>query len=179
LPIKNPTGSDDYRPTEGEKRIAEKLRQAPEGLAYSQIRDLTGLSDTALSKFIMRMQRYNLIMRDETRRYHLTGIGLRFLMSQNPEHITIQELKAQRKKDVQRLWRKVRQLHEKVFNLVYLPGADEVSKMMWGASGGAFGLFYVGALKNKTGKEILVITTPDVKELERLGYTLNQRPHIL
>jgi len=40
-----------------------------------------------------------------------------------------------------------------------------------GASGVALGLIYIGALKDKTGKEILAITTPEVKELERLDYT--------
>ncbi|MGO9645039.1 MAG: hypothetical protein ACLPY5_09860 [Candidatus Bathyarchaeia archaeon] len=171
MPIKNPTGPDEYRPTGGETRIAEGLRQAAQGLGYSQIRELTGLSDTALSKFIMRMQRYHLITRDETRKYHLTGLGLRFLMSQNPEHITIDDLKAQRKKDLQRLWDKVRRLHEEVFNIIHLPYADEASKIFWEASGGSLGLFYIGALKDKAGKEILSITTPDIEELERLGYT--------
>ena len=172
MPIKNPTESEQYRPTDGETRIAEQLRQAVEGMAYSQIKESTGLSDTALSKFIMRMQRYKLIIRDETRKYHLTVIGLQFLMSKKPQHITIEDMKAQRKKDVQRLWQKVRQLHEEVFNIVYLPYADEITKMMWGASGGTFGLFYIGALKNKDGKEILSITTPEIEELERLGYPL-------
>jgi len=171
LPIKIPTGTDKYRPTGGEARIAEKLREAAQGLAYFQIRESTGLSDTALSKFIMRMQRYHLIIRDETRKYHLTGIGLRFLMSQSPEHITINDLKAQRKRDVQLLWHKVRQLHEEVFNIIKLPYADEASRIFWEASGGSLGLFYIGALKDKAGKEILSITTPDVEELERLGYT--------
>ena len=171
MPIKNPTGPDKYRPTDGETRIAEKLRQTAQGSAYSQIRESTGLSDTALSKFIMRMQRYNLIIRDESRKYHLTAIGLRFLMSQNPEHITIEDLKAQRKKDAQRLWHEVRQLNEKVFKIVYLPYADEITRIMWSGSGVALGLIYIGALKDKAGKEILAITTPEVKELEDLGYT--------
>lgn len=171
MPIKNPTGPDEYRPTEGETKIAEQLRQAAQGLAYSQIRDSTGLSDTALSKFIMRMQRYHLIIRDETRKYHLTGIGLRFLMSKTPEHITIGDLKAQRKRDVLRLWHKVRQLHEEVFNIMNLAYTDEASKIFWEASGGSLGLFYIGALKDKAGKEVLSITTPEISELERLGYT--------
>ncbi len=171
MPIKNQTEPDEYRPTDGETKIAEKLRQAGQGLAYSNIRESTGLSDGALSKFIMRMQRFHLIIRDETRKYHLTGIGLRFLMSQYPEHITIDDVRAQRKRDVQRLWHKVRQLHEEVFNIIKLPYADEASKIFWEASGGSLGLFYIGALKDKAGKEILSITTPDVDELQRLGYS--------
>ena len=38
-------------------------------------------------------------------------------------------------------------------------------------AGGGFSRIYVGAFKDRVGKEVLSLTTSDLAELERLGYT--------
>ncbi len=174
MPIKVPAKAEEYRPSVGEAKIAQQLRDsAGRGLSYSKLKESTGLSDTALSKFIMRLQRYNLITRDEKRTYHLTVIGLRYLMSLKPTQISADELKAQRKRDIARLWREVRQLQEKVLRIMWLPYADPTSRLLFSASGGSPDLLYIGALKSKDGKEILSFKTPGIEELQKLGYTWN------
>jgi len=171
MPIKDVQEGEDYYPTDGERRIAQRLRESRErGLSYSEIRKSTGLSDTAMSQFLRRMQRYNLIMREETRKYHLTIVGLRFLMSQKSEQISPDELKAQYKKDFERIWSEVDKLRKKVLRVMWLPYADATSKdfMLWA---GGPDLIYIGALRKADGKKILSWRTPDIKELQRLGYT--------
>jgi len=176
MPIKDPIQGEDYHPTEGETRIVQKLRETGEkGLSYSEIREFTNLSDTALSHFLRRMQRYNLVIRDETRRYHITIVALSFLMSLSHKQISRDELKAQRRKDFEGLWRQVRSLQEKVLRVMWLPYADATSRLLFSSSGGGPDLVYIGALKSKDGKNILSIKTPDIKELQRLGYTWKER----
>jgi len=172
LPIRDPNGANEYKPTETEARIIEHLRKSGElGLPYSRIIELTGLSDTALSKYLSRMQHYNLILRDEKRRYHTTVLGLMFLMSLKPAQYSKDELKSQRKRDIDRLWAEARRLQEKVLRILWLPYADETSKLLFGASGGSPDLIYIGALKTKDGKAVLSFKTPGMDELQKLGYT--------
>jgi hypothetical protein len=170
MPIKDPEGLTEYKPTEKERMIAERLRASAEGLAYSAIKDSTDLSDTALSKFLRRMGYYGLIMRDQRKRYHITIVGLQFLMSINPTLISKEEVTARTKKDEATLWRQVRKLQEKVLRVAWLPYADETSRLLFSASGGCLGLVYIGALRDAKGREILSFKTPDLRELKRLGY---------
>jgi len=171
MPIRDLRQGEEYRPTLGERRIVEKLRESGEkGLSYSEIKQSSGLSDTALSQFLRRMQRANLVLRDEMRRYHITIIGLVFLMS-SPQQISPDEVKSQRKKDITMLWRQVHELQEKVLRIIWLPYADEFSRDFMKWSGGSPDLVYIGALKSRDGKKILSFKTPDIKELQRLGYT--------
>jgi hypothetical protein len=117
------------------------------------------------------MQHYNLILRDEKRRYHTTVLGLMFLMSLKPAQYSKDELKSQRKRDIDRLWAEARRLQEKVLRILWLPYADETSKLLFGASGGSPDLIYIGALKTKDGKAVLSFKTPGMDELQKLGYT--------
>lgn len=117
------------------------------------------------------MQTHNLINRNQERRYVITVVGLRFIMSQHPEQIKIDELKALRKRDIEQLWNEISKLHSKVLRIAYLPYMDETSRLMVRGSAGALGLFYVGALKNKAGKKFLSLKTADIRQLEDLGYT--------
>jgi DNA-binding HxlR family transcriptional regulator len=172
MPIKEPARGEKYEPTRGEIRVVLVLRaSAGKGLSYSGLRKSTGLSDTALSKFLRRMQGHTLITRDESRRYHATVIGLLVLMSLNPTMITKDELRAQKRRDVTRLWREVHALQEKVLRLTWLPYADESSKLLFQSSGLGPDLVLIGALKSKDGKEILTFQGPGLKMLQRLGYT--------
>jgi len=172
VPIRDVSRGERYRPTEGETKIVERLRESAEdGLSYSRIKESTGLSDTALSQFLRRMQRYNLITRDENRRYQMTIIGLLFLMSLKPTMVSKDELRAQRKRDLTRLWREVRTLQERVLRIMWLPYADQASKMFFSASGMGPDLVLIGALKSKEGKEILTVRGPGLTTLQELGYT--------
>jgi predicted transcriptional regulator len=170
MPIRDPEELTEYKPTEKERMIAERLRASVEGLAYSAIKESTDLSDTALSKFLRRMGHYGLIMRDQEKRYHITIVGLQFLMSINPTLISNEELTTRKKKDAATLWRQVRKLHEKVLRLAWLPYRDETSRLLFNASGGRLGLIYIGALKDAKGHQFLSFKTPDLPELKRLGY---------
>jgi predicted transcriptional regulator len=171
MPIRDPEGLTEYKPTEKERMIAERLRASvEEGLAYSVVKRSISISHTALSKFLRRMQHYGLIMTDDKGRYHLTIIGLRFLMSADPIHISEDELRARRKKDTAILWRQVHKLQEKVLRVAWLPYADEGSRLLFKASGGGPDLIYIGALRNAKGRQVLSLTTPDLPELKRLGY---------
>jgi hypothetical protein len=172
MPIRDVSRGERYSPTEGETRVVERLRESGEsGLSYSKIKESTGLSDTALSRFLRRMQRNNLITRDENRRYHMTIIGLLFLMSLKPTMVSKDELRAQRKRDVARLWRKVRALQEEVLRITWLPFADEASRMFFRASGMGPDLVLIGALKSRDGKEVLTVRGPGLTTLQELGYT--------
>ncbi len=168
MPIKEP-GPAEYRPSDGEVHVLQVIR-GENGHSYSEIKAKTKLSDTALSKFVRRLQHYGLILRDPERTYHITIIGLSHLMSLYPGLVSRDDVKTQHKRDHDRLWEQVRKLHEEVLRITWLPYADRASRLMFGASGGALGEVFIGALKTKQGKKLLSVKTATLEELRNLGY---------
>lgn len=172
MPIRDLREGEEYAPTEGEIGILKKLKVSVDaGLSYGEMKKKTGLSDTALSKFLSRMQEHNLVIRGQKRRYHVTIIGLMFLKSLNPVMISGDELKGQKRRDLERLWDQVHALQKKVLLIAWLPYADETSKLMAiGGSGLGPDLVLIGALKSHDGEQILRIESPGLRTLQELGY---------
>jgi hypothetical protein len=171
MPIKEPTGEGDYTPSEKETAILRCLQEKM--LIYSSIKTETGLSDSGLSTFLRRLQYHNMILRDERRIYHITAVGVCYLMSLNPtllsEFKRRKKLRTQRTQDEEQLWNELRRLQDKILRITWLPYADETSRLIAGASGLGVGV-YLAALKSKDGKHVLCFKTPGVKELKALGY---------
>jgi hypothetical protein len=130
----------------------------------------TDLTETAISEFLKRLQRYNLIRKDEDGKYHLTRLGFVVLAHRRDKPIVADELKMRRKKDFEALWNEAYILHERILRLIWRPGADESSKVLMEASGGGPGLILVGALKAKDGTHVFTFQTVDTQHLEKLGY---------
>jgi len=90
-------------------------------------------------------------------------------MSVDPEQITVAELKAHRKSETERIWRDAYALQKRLLAST-IAFADETTQLFLSGSGAALAFVYICALKSKDGKKILSYKTPDIEELERLGY---------
>lgn len=145
-------------------RILELLRDAADGgLGYSQMKTSVGVSDTALSKFLRRLQ-YNRFIEKKNRRYHVAKLGSTFLMNLKPIQIQMAASdRAKRKRELIQLWDQVRRLHLKILQKKGLSPLLRVAIEQTG-------LLYVGALRTRDGKRFISIKTPDLEELRRLGW---------
>lgn len=172
-PIKQVSSTEKYHLASGEVRIMKVLWKVGDtGLSFTEIKrdPSTKLSDTAISHFVKRLQRYNYILRGEHGKYNLTRLGFLELAHRKDRPISADELNRRRKKDFDVLWNETSRLHERVLRLVWLPGADQSSRLFMKAFGGGPGLVLVGALRTKDGKPIFKFKTLSPEELEQLGY---------
>jgi len=175
-PIQQGSPTDKTHLSKGEVRIVRVLSKTEVGLSYAEIKrnPITNLSDTAMSAFVKRLQRYNYILKDEHGKYHLTRLGFLELAHRKVRPIGADELRMRHRKDFTILWNEAYRLHERILHMIWHLGADKTSRQLMKASGGEPGLILVGAIKSKDGRQFFKFQTLGPEELERLGYVYDK-----
>ena len=160
----------EYHPSKTEDRILKILERSGEkGLTNGEI-VRSQVAETTLAMHLRRMVGHGLVLRDGTRRYHITNIGLYHIMSRVPTEVDPTKLHAQRKKDMLTLWEETLNLQEKIYRIWILPRLDKTARLFWQTTLGTLGFFYIGALQRKDGTKVLAFKTPSIEELDQLGY---------